>query len=37
MNLVDTYKQLLKNSYLILKEHEYSRKADIFYKKYNDN
>lgn len=37
MNLVDTYKQLLKNIHHTLKEHGYSRKAGIFYKKNEDN
>lgn len=37
MNLVDVYKQLLKNIHHTLKEHGYSRKAGMFYKKYKDN
>ncbi len=37
MNLVDTYKQLLKNIQHTLKKHGYSRKAGIFYKKREDH
>ncbi len=37
MNIVDSYKQLLKNINPILKEDGYSRKASIFFKKYKDN
>ncbi|MGB8285215.1 MAG: DUF4304 domain-containing protein [Candidatus Aquirickettsiella gammari] len=37
MNLVDTYKQLLKNIQHTLKKHSYSRKVGFFYKKYEDN
>lgn len=37
MNLVDSYKQFLKNINHILKEHGYSCKAGIFFKKYKDN
>ncbi len=33
MNLVEAYKQLLKNIHHTLKEHGYSRRAGIFYKK----
>lgn len=37
MNLVEAYKQLLKNIQHTLKEHGYTRKAGIFYKKFKDN
>jgi uncharacterized membrane protein len=37
MNLVEAYKQLLKNIQHTLKEHGYTHKAGIFYKKYKDN
>lgn len=37
MNLVEAYKQLLKNINHTLKGHGYSRRAGIFYKKNEDN
>jgi hypothetical protein len=37
MNLVEAYKQLLENIHHTLKEHGYSRRAGIFYKKNEDN
>lgn len=37
MNLVEAYEQLLKNIQHTLKEHGYTRKAGIFYKKFKDN
>lgn len=37
MNLVEVYKQLLKNIQHTLKKYGYSRRASIFYKKNEDN